>query len=192
MSQRPQGRPVALTTERFLVRSLTTADVSDRWSGWSADPDVMAPLNVPVRRMSKDDLARYIARFDNDSGYLIGMFARTMSLHVGFFMIEINKMHATAGFNLVIGDKQYWGKGVVNEVRAALLDEFFEQRGTEKASGTPLARNFPAVFNYKAQGWRLEGVLKGQCKSVVDGSRLDQYQFGMLRDEWRARKGAAA
>jgi ribosomal-protein-alanine N-acetyltransferase len=81
---------------------------------------------------------------------------------------------------------------VVNEVRAALLDEFFERRGTEKASGTPLARNFPAVFNYKAQGWRLEGVLKGQCKSVVDGSRLDQYQFGMLRDEWRARKGAAA
>jgi RimJ/RimL family protein N-acetyltransferase len=189
MSQRPQGRPVALQTERFLVRSLTTANTSDRWSNWSADPDVMGPLNVPVRHMSKDDLARYIARFDNDNGYLIGVFAKTMSLHIGFFMIETNKMHATAGFNLVIGDKQYWGKGVVNEVRAALLDEFFEQRGVEKTSGTPLARNFPAVFNYKAQGWRLEGVMKGQCKSVVDGSRLDQYHFGMLRDEWRARKG---
>ena len=62
--------------------------------------------------------------------------------------------------------------------------------GTAQAYGTPLARNFPAVFNYKAQGWRLEGVLRGQCKSVVDGSRLDQYHFGMLRDEWRARKGA--
>lgn len=190
MSQRPQGRPVALATERFHVRSLTTADASDRWSNWSADADVMGPLNIPIRRLSKDDLARYIARFDNDNGYLIGVFAKTMSLHIGFFMIEANKMHATAGFNLVIGDKQYWGKGVVNEVRAALLDEFFERRGAEKAFGTPLARNFPAVFNYKAQGWRLEGVMKGQCKSVVDGSRLDQYHFGMLRDEWRARKGA--
>ncbi|MBL8782896.1 MAG: GNAT family N-acetyltransferase, partial [Alphaproteobacteria bacterium] len=189
MSQRPQGRPVALQTERFLVRSLTTADVSDRWSGWSADADVMGPLNVPTRRMSKEDLARYIARFDNDNGYMIGVFAKTMSLHIGFFMIETNKMHATAAFNLVIGDKQYWGKGVVNEVRAALLDDFFENRGAEKAFGTPLARNFPAVFNYKAQGWRLEGVLKGQCKSISDGSRLDQYHFGMLRDEWRARKG---
>lgn len=189
MTQRPQGRPVALSTERFLVRSLTPSDASERWSDWSADPDVMNPLNIPIRRMSRDDLARYIARFDNDNGYLIGVFAKALSLHIGFFMIEVNKLHASAGFNLLIGDKQYWGKGVVNEVRAALLDEFFERRGIEKAFGTPLARNFPAVFNYKAQGWRLEGVLRGQCKSIVDGSRLDQYHFGMLRDEWRARKG---
>jgi RimJ/RimL family protein N-acetyltransferase len=103
-------------------------------------------------------------------------------------MIEVGRQHAVAGFNLVIGDKSYWGKGVVNEVRASLLDEFFERQGIEKAFGTPLARNFPAVFNYKAQGWKLEGVLRGQCKSIVDGSRLDQYHFGMLRDEWRARR----
>lgn len=190
--QRPQGRPVELATARFIVRSLTPADASERWSDWSADPQVMAPLNVPARRMSKEELARYIARFDNDTGFLIGVFAKTMLLHIGFFMVEVNRAHATANFNLVIGDKQYWGKGVVNEVRAALLDEFFDKRGVEKAYGQPLARNFPAIFNYKAQGWRLEGVLKGQCKSLTGGERLDQYQFGMLRDEWRARKGDAA
>jgi RimJ/RimL family protein N-acetyltransferase len=192
MMQRPMGRPVKLTTERFLVRSLMPADASERWCDWSADADVMGPLNVPVRRATKEELMRYIARFDNDNGYLLGVFTKAMSLHIGFYMIEANKLHATGNFNLVIGDKAYWGKGVVNEVRAALLDECFERRGIEKAYGTPLARNFPAVFNYKAQGWRLEGVLRGQCKSIVDGSRLDQYHFGMLRDEWRARKGQAA
>ena len=69
MMQRPVGRPVALTTERFLVRSLTPADASDRWSDWSADPDVMGPLNIPVVRMTKDRLARYIAHHDNDRNY---------------------------------------------------------------------------------------------------------------------------
>jgi [ribosomal protein S5]-alanine N-acetyltransferase len=187
---KPQGPPINLTTERFLVRTLTMADISERWGNWSADPEVMGPLNMPVRRMTKDDLARYVARFDNDVGYLIGVFAKTLSLHIGFFVVEVNKLHATANFNLVIGDKQYWGKGVVNEVRAALLDEFFERRGIEKAYGTPLARNFPAVFNYKAQGWQVEGVLHGQCKSITGGPRLDQYHFGLQRDEWRNRKGA--
>jgi RimJ/RimL family protein N-acetyltransferase len=190
--QRPQGRPVELATARFIVRSLTPADASDRWSDWSVDPEVMAPLDVPARRMPKAELARFTTQFDNDNGFLIGVFAKAMLLHIGFFMVEVNRTHATANFNLVIGDKQYWGKGVVNEVRAALLDEFFENRGVEKAYGQPLARNFPAVFNYKAQGWRLEGVLKGQCKSLTGGERLDQYHFGMLRDEWRARKGGAA
>jgi RimJ/RimL family protein N-acetyltransferase len=149
-------------------------------------------LNVPARRTQRAELERYLARFDNDDRYLIGVFAKAMSLHIGFFMVEINKLHASANFNLVIGDKQYWGKGVVNEVRAALLDEFFERRGIEKAYGMPLARNFAAVFNYKAQGWRLEGVLRGQCKSIGGGARLDQYHFGMLREEWRARKEKAA
>lgn len=192
MMQRPMGRPINLTTARFLVRSQVPTDASERWSAWSADPEVMGPLNMQPRRMTKEELARYIAQFDNDKAYLIGVFAKAMPVHIGFFMIDTNKQHATANFNLVIGDKQYWGKGVVNEVRAALLDELFERRGIEKAYGTPLARNFPAVFNYKAQGWRLEGVLKGQCKSVADGSRLDQYHFGMLREEWRTRKGASA
>ena len=188
MMQRPQGRPINVTTARFCVRSATAADASERWCDWSGDKEVMGPLNVPVQRMTKDQLARYIMSFDNERGYLIGVFTKAMSQQIGFFMVEANKAHATANFNLVIGDKHYWGKGVVNEVRAALLDEFFERRGVEKAYGTPLARNFPAIFNYKAQDWRLEGVMRGQCKSIVDGSRLDQYHFGMLCDEWRARK----
>lgn len=190
MMQRPPGRPISLATERFLVRTLTPADASDRWCAWSADPDIMGPLNVPAARMTKDQLARYIASHDSERAHLLGVFTKAMNQHIGFFMIEHNRLHATASFNLVIGDKNYWGKGVVNEVRAALLDEFFERHGVEKAYGTPLARNFPAVFNYKAQGWKLEGVMRGQCKSVADGSRLDQYHFGMLREEWRARNGA--
>lgn len=191
MMQRPQGRPVHLTTERFVLRSLSASDISDRWGGWSDDRDIVTPLNIAQRRMTKDDLRRYVARFDNENSYLIGVFTKAMTLHIGFFVIDVNRVHGTASFNLVIGDKSYWGKGVVNEARAALLDEFFENRSIEKAYGTPLARNHPAVFNYKAQGWKLEGIHVGQCRSVTDGSRLDQYHFGMLRTTWRQRKEAA-
>lgn len=191
MMQRPQGRPVHLTTERFVLRSLSASDISDRWGGWSDDKDIVNPLNIAQRRMTKDDLRRYVARFDNENNYLIGVFTKAMTLHIGFFVIDVNRVHGTASFNLVIGDKSYWGKGVVNEARAALLDEFFENRSIEKAFGTPLARNHPAVFNYKAQGWKLEGIHVGQCRSVTDGSRIDQYHFGMLRTTWRQRKEAA-
>jgi len=103
MMQRPMGRPVNLTTERFFVRSLMPADASDRWCDWSGDAAVMGPLNIPVRRATKEELKRYIARFDNDMGYLMGVFTKAMSLYIGFYMIEVNKLHATGNFNLVIG-----------------------------------------------------------------------------------------
>lgn len=194
MSQmaRPRGKPVDIRTERFRLRSLTPIDASERWLKWSVDPDVMGPLNVPIQPMSRRELEAYIAGFDNLNRYVIGIFTGAENRFIGFYMITVERQHLTANFNVLIGDKDYWGQKVVNETRAALLDFLFTERGVEKAYGRPLARNFPAVFNYKAQGWRLEGVFHGQVKSVADGSRLDQYHFGMLASDWLARKTGAA
>lgn len=185
---RQRGKPVDIQTERFQLRSLRTGDIGERWMSWAADPDVTLPMNALPRRPGRAELESYIARFDNTSGFGIGIFTRPEKLFIGFYMIGIDQLQRTANFNVMIGDKDYWGKGVVNETRAALLDFLFRYKGVEKATGHPLARNFPAVFNYKAQGWHLEGVLRGQARSPADGSRLDQYQFGMLASEWPAVK----
>ena len=187
-----RGRPVILATDRFRLRSLKPVDASERWLGWAKDPEVMSPLNVQPVTMSRQDLARHIATSDNQTRYLIGVFDKDSNIQLGFYMIELEEIHRCASFNVVIGEKAWWGKGVVNETRAALLDYFFDERGVEKACGSPLARNIPAVFNYLAQGWRHEGTLRAHRLSVFDGSRLDQYQFGLTRDEWRARRTKAA
>jgi RimJ/RimL family protein N-acetyltransferase len=187
-----RGRPVSLKTERFDLRSVTPADASERWLGWAKDPAVMGPLNMPAQAMRREELAGHIASVDNYTRYLVGIFDRSGGAQIGFFMIDVDPLHRCATFNVAIGDKEWWGKGVVNEARAALLDHFFETRGIEKAVGLPLARNFPALLNYKAQGWRHEGTLRGQCLSLTDGSRLDQYQFGLLRKEWRKLRGKGA
>jgi [ribosomal protein S5]-alanine N-acetyltransferase len=191
MMRRPVGQPIDIETARFRLRTLKSADASARWQGWGKDPEIMGPLNAPVRDMPLDYLANYATSFDNEHRHLIGIFEKASSTHIGFFIIEIDHAHRCATFNVVIGDKAWWGKGVVNETRAALLDHFFERRGIEKALGSPLARNFPAVFNYKVQGWRHEGTLRGHRLSVADGSRLDQYQFGLLREDWRKLRKAA-
>jgi RimJ/RimL family protein N-acetyltransferase len=181
-----KGRPVLLKTQRFALRSLKPSDGSERWMSWLKDPEVMGPLNAPVRASTSQELRAHIAAADNAQRYLIGIFDAASQTQIGFFMIEVDPFQRRATFNVVIGEKSWWGKGVVNEARAALLDEFFQHRDIDKAVGMPLARNFPAVFNYKAQGWRHEGTLRGHCVSVVGGARLDQYQFGLSKDEWAA------
>jgi [ribosomal protein S5]-alanine N-acetyltransferase len=186
-----RAQPVRLTTARFLLRNLLPGDASDRYLSWAADSEVMSPLNVSAVRMTRQQLAGYIGGFDGITRFLIGIFLREDERHIGFYMIETDPGHGLANFNVVIGDKEFWGKKVVLETRPVLLDHFFTQRGIEKALGSPLARNIPAIFNYKAEGWRLEGVLKSQRKSIKDGSRLDQMQFAMLKTEWLARKARA-
>jgi RimJ/RimL family protein N-acetyltransferase len=185
----PKGRPILLETRRFALRSLKPNDALGRWMNWLRDPDVMAPLNAPVRTWSAQELMAHISSADNNERYLIGIFDLAGEVQIGLYMVDIDLLHRRANFNVVVGEKAWWGKGVINETRAVLLDEFFNNRGIEKATGMPLARNFPAIFNYKAQGWRHEATLRGHCLSTSDGSRLDQIQFGLTKDEWRAKRG---
>jgi RimJ/RimL family protein N-acetyltransferase len=190
----PAPRAMRLETRRFVVRTVVPADANPRWLSWADDPEVMGPLNVATRKMSIGDLQRYIAGFDQATHCLFGIYDKASGDQVGFYMIDIDPHHRLANFNLVIGDRAWWGKDVVNETRAALLDHVFTKRGVDKAIGQPLARNFPAVFNYRAQGWRLEGIFKAH-RTAQDGSgRLDQFAFGLTKDEWLAlkRKGAGA
>jgi [ribosomal protein S5]-alanine N-acetyltransferase len=192
MTVSPKGRLVLLNTKRFALRSLKPSDASERWMNWLKDPEVMGPLNAPIRRWTVQELMTHIASADNNERYLIGIFDLNCKVQIGFYMVDVDFFHRRANFNVVIGEKSWWGKGVINETRAALLDEFFNSRTIEKATGMPFARNFPAVFNYKAQGWRHEGTLRRHCLSIADGSRLDQYQFGLTKDEWRDKRGENA
>jgi RimJ/RimL family protein N-acetyltransferase len=186
-----KGRPVLLQTKRFLLRSLKPSDASQRWLGWLKDPEVLDPLNTEVRDVAFRDLMTHIAENANNSkSYMIGIFDLESKIQIGYYSIICDdNFYPKANFNVVIGEKSWWGKHVINETRAALLDEFFDNRGIEKATGNPYARNFSAVFNYKAQGWRHEGTMRAHSRSIKDGSLLDQYIFGLTKDDWRKLRG---
>ena len=182
------GNAVSLTTERFDVRSLTTADVTERYLAWSADPELNRTLNRLPTQVSVQSLRRYVAAFDNRSGFHLGVFDRTPSSLIGVYSINCDLTHAQAKLHVLIGERAYWGKRVVLESCAAVLDFLFDEVGIEKAWGGPYGRNFPAIFNYQAQGFRCEGVLRQHVRAVDGSGRLDQYLFAMLRDEWHARR----
>jgi len=173
-----------LDTVRFYLRSLVPADAHARWIGWLADPEVMHPVNTPTRELSLSALQAHIAKQNPRKRLLVGIFDRTNDLHIGYYRIDLDEQHRLAVFNLIVGDKDYWGRRVVNETRAALLDYLFRKRDIAKAVGMPPARNFPSVFNYREQGWRLEGTLKEHRQSLVGGGRIDQLVFGMTKEDW--------
>lgn len=197
-SSRPPARPAGsgaargglprLDTERFYLRALTPADASERWVAWLGDSEVMGPINTRLRQPSLAQLRAHIASHDQVRRLFVGIFDRSQDRHIGFYRIDLDPKHGLATFNVLIGDKAYWGRRTVLETRAALLDHLFRRMGIEKAVGMPLARNFPAIFNYRAQGWSLEGVLKAH-RAAADGSgRLDQLVFGLTKAAWIARR----
>ncbi len=183
-------RNIRLKTDRFLVRTLRESDACEAIVEWLADPELMKNVNHKPQRMKMLHLRRFILSYDQALKLLLGIFDLEDEKPVGYYMIEMNPDQRRASFNVVIGDRNYWGQRTVLETRAVLMDYLFQFGAVDKLIGGPLARNFPAVFNYKAQGWRLEGLMKGHVLSATGTDRIDQYQFAMLKDDWQAIKAA--
>lgn len=184
------GFPLKLETEHFVVRSLGSADATDEYISWWNDAEVQEPLGFHPRWWSQHEAVRHIGRFDNRRRFHLGIFDKEGMTPVGFITIT-PKDKGCIQTNIVIGNKEYWGKRVPIEVRETVFDFIFEKLGAHKIVGEVDARNFTSIFNYKAQGFACEGVLREQ-KIWIDGTRHDLLMFGMLKEDWQARRKGAS
>jgi len=189
MSEFPAANPIDIETKRFQLRSVTAADISPTWIAWLDDPEILEPLNAPVQKHTVKSLASQLAGYDNWNHYQVGIFTRDAGRHIGLHEMNLNRKERLLQTNVLIGDKVWWGKGVVDETRSALLDYFFFEQNIAKAYGQPLARNFRMIFNYKKQGWMLDGVMEDKLISRSTGEKIDQFRFTMTREKWADLRG---
>lgn len=182
------GALLKLETPRFIVRSMAREDVTETFTGWLADPEVMVGLNLPRRRLTRPQAVRWALSHDNASNFMLVVIDKASNEAIGFFTINADAGHLTAETSVVLGNHDFWGKNVVVEARTAILNFLFETLGIHKVIGRPHGRNFSSIFNYKVMGFTCEAVLREQMRAVDGNSRLDQLTFGILKTEWQARK----
>jgi RimJ/RimL family protein N-acetyltransferase len=177
--------PVSIQTERFIVRSMTLADVTGVFRIWIANPTLMAALNMPGRTLSQAELSRFIAGYDDRKRYLLGVFSRATRSLIGVFTIDVTIEHARLKVSGFIGDRNWIGKGVGEEVSADLFEEFFSKRGIEKAVAQVEERNFGAIVPLRRMGFRVEGHLRGELKAFDGSGRRNQFILGLLASDWK-------
>lgn len=183
------GTPLWLETPNYRLRSMGEGDVSDAVVRWFADPAVMEYVALPMS-MERAAIVRMVKEADNAGFFMLAIEARETGPLIGFYRVWRFPVYRYAKTAVLIGDRDYWGSKAVLETRAALLDFLFEEAKLHKVTGAVYTRNVAAAFNYKAQGFACEGVLRQQEPDRRGGWR-DVYLFGLLRDEWQARKAGA-
>ncbi|WP_169544671.1 GNAT family N-acetyltransferase [Sneathiella aquimaris] len=183
------GTPLTLETKNYVAKSIDPNNLPEQLIDWFADAELLEFVIENVGQ-SREQLEKKFARFNNKSLFALIIYARDIKQPIGLLRIHIEYPNSRAETSIIIGNRDYWGKNVVVEVRERMMRFLFTGVKINKISGTVRARNFPALFNYIKQGFRKEGILKQQVKGS-DGAFEDVVLFGLLKSEWEAQRDRA-
>lgn len=183
-------KAVRLDCGKYLVRTATVDDASDRWAGWMADPEASQLLNARPQILTKRDIAAYIGSFDQRTHLLLGIFEKASGQALGFLRVDIDAALGRFLVSMLIGEPAYRNKGVTNDITVPFRDYFFETLGLKTMLATALAHNRPIIHYLLKSGWNLDKTIERHVRSTTDDTMLDLCFFSLTRDAWRAWKAA--
>lgn len=181
---------VRIETANYLLRPLSSRDVSEGWGNWLSDAVTADQLNAPCRKLSREELIEYVERFDNHDRWLLGIFHKPRNRHIGIFTAQASVNGRTVLWNVLVGEKEYrsaWGLRELKEVRVGVGRYFFFERGFEAAIASVVAHNKPIIAFLKVAGWELAKATPDLVQSARGGSPVEVLTFRLSKHAFSRR-----
>lgn len=181
-----------IQTENFFLRPIVRDDASLAMESWTEDDVAVEMLNTTRRQWSIAEQVGYFAKYDGQrTKYLLGLFPNGQKEPVGFFIIKLRPDDDLMLVTHLIGDRQWRGTGASREASIAIFEYFFDKLHFKKAKANVRPANRSMQWLLLNGGWRREAHLTGHLRERSSGERVDILVFGILADEWRAKKQSA-
>lgn len=97
-------------------------------------------------------------------------------------LFNIDWYNGFAYIGLVIGEDDYWGKGICTEAIKLITDYAFKELNLNKLYAEIYAPNKASCRCFEKNRFVRELTLKKD--EYIDGEYIDTYLYAMLRDEW--------
>jgi RimJ/RimL family protein N-acetyltransferase len=176
-----RGLAQTIETERFVLRPMGKLEALIVTWSWQNDPEILAGI---YRRRKSRGLIHWLGHRPNPNNRTRFAFAIVPKGQRRIIGVHMLKRRGADTVNCTIGlhDRAWWGKNVVLEVRAALINHAF-RNGIDRVTGRSAARNAASVFNYRRLGFTLVSTQPTEPGDdvMISGELL---QFEMLRETW--------
>ena len=157
----------AVTTEGVIfsvqngiaIRLMHESDINERYLSWFKDAEVTHYLDS--KNLSFDDALTYY-RSGKETGkrFQFAVCDASSGLHIGSVKLgDIDFKSRISDLVTVIGEKNYWGKGVATLAIRMASQLAFDNFNIRKLSGGIASSNIGSVKAYTAAGWVIEAIL---------------------------------
>ena len=137
-------------------------------------PQTKKTLREYYESASSDRKAAYFAIVDKKT-----------EKHIGNSQIyKIDWRNRICEFGILIGDKDYWGKGICKEALRLLVKYAFTKLNLRKMCIGVVKENAGAVRCYTGVGFRQEGELKEMWYDIKSQKYVSTLWLGITREEY--------
>lgn len=173
-----------LVGENLYLRPLEESDIGEEYLSWVNDPEVTRYMETGRFPVPLLNLRTHFERFQKSNTDLIfAIVDRAADQHIGNVTLYlINWVHRTAHIAIMIGRKDFWGKGYAFEAWSLLIEYAFQRLGLRKIIAGAIAGNEASIRALKKLGFKVEGTMRQQV--FMDCEYRDGILFGLLRDEF--------
>lgn len=173
-----------LQGEKIYLRPLDPADLDGPYLDWLNDAQVTKYLEVGRFPSTPESVARYLARFEgSDTDMILAVCDSKSGTHIGTVTLSnITRVHGRADTGIMIGDKDYWGKGYGYEAWGLLLKHAFERLNLRKIIAGCVAENTGSLELQKKLGFEIEGTFREEA--FIDGAYHDVIRTGLFRENF--------
>lgn len=160
---------ILIEGDRIYLRELTEEDASEEYCNWINDPVVNRFLET--KSVTIEGLKLYIeGKRESSSCLFLGIFTNNTMEHIGNIKLEpIDWASKKASIGILIGDKNYWGRGICTEVVKLVTEHAFENLCLEKVDLGVMSENKAAIKCYLKAGFEIEQTKE---RAIKHGSKF--------------------
>lgn len=172
--------PYFIAGERVYLREMRASDASGTYHAWMLDPEVLRFTESRPGAYGVDNLTSYIEDKSTDGQHLfLAIVAREDDVHIGNIKIgPMDWRHLNGDLGVIIGEKEYWGRGFATEAIAVVTAHCFDRLGLHKITAGCYAINMGAVRAFEKAGYAIEGCRPSHC--LFEGKFVDLILLGRI------------
>jgi len=173
-----------LVGKKCYLRSLEESDIGEDYVQWMNDPEVTQYLNTGEFPATPSSIRQYLQRFhDSTTELIFAIIDLESDRHIGNVTLNrINWVNRSADTGIMIGRKEFWGKGYAFEAWSLLIEYAFRRLGLHKIIAGAVSDHASVISVLKRLGFQVEGVLRGEY--FIDGEYRDALRMGLFRNEF--------
>lgn len=177
-----------LTGDKIYLREVRVTDVNENYYRWLNDSEVSQYLETRYVPRSIENIKKYVESMDGKSDEIfLAICLKENDKHIGNIKLgPVNFIHKFGDISLLIGEKDYWGKGIAYDAIKTLTEFAFKSLNMHKLKAGCYAGNIGSAKAFEKAGFTREGIFKKQW--MVNGEYQDEIVLGLCYEDWQGKK----